>query len=50
MFPNLLSHFRWSFDTARYFGAQRLQVKETGILYLRPEMIVDDKSETSDEE
>nr|UPX76565.1 putative 1,10 3RNPP carbon cyclization sesquiterpene synthase 147 [Hypholoma fasciculare] len=46
----MVGNITWSFETPRYFGSQRLQVKESGILYLRPEMLVDDKSESSDEE
>ncbi|KAF9484331.1 terpenoid synthase [Pholiota conissans] len=46
----IIGNISWSFETARYFGAERLDVKETGIVHLRPKEIVDDSCESSDEE
>jgi len=41
----------WSFETVRYFGSRHLEVKETGLVILRPRQILDDCGfESSDEE
>ncbi|KAF8968015.1 isoprenoid synthase domain-containing protein [Flammula alnicola] len=46
----MVGNIVWSFETVRYFGSQRLEVKETGIVYLRPQELTEDVSSESDEE
>ncbi|KAF9532586.1 isoprenoid synthase domain-containing protein [Crepidotus variabilis] len=47
----MIGNLVWSFETVRYFGPSHLEVKETGIVYLRPQARFDDSgSESSDDE
>ncbi|KAF5327834.1 hypothetical protein D9619_004382 [Psilocybe cf. subviscida] len=46
-----IGNIAWSFESPRYFGSRLQQVKETGIVILRPREIPEDhSSESSDED
>ena len=40
----------WSFETVRYFGSRHLEVKETGIVILRPRTLAGDSSGTDSDD
>ncbi|KAJ3510122.1 hypothetical protein NLJ89_g4856 [Agrocybe chaxingu] len=47
----MIGNLAWSFETSRYFGSRHLEVKETGIVVLRPRELPEDSSSSdSDEE
>ncbi|KAF8907339.1 isoprenoid synthase domain-containing protein [Gymnopilus junonius] len=46
----MIGNLEWSFETVRYFGSRHLEVKETGIVILRPREVSNDSFSESDEE
>ncbi|KDR78905.1 hypothetical protein GALMADRAFT_1278404 [Galerina marginata CBS 339.88] len=46
----MVGNLVWSFETVRYFGPRHLEVKETGIVLLRPREVSEDSCSESDEE
>ncbi|KAF5322320.1 hypothetical protein D9619_000148 [Psilocybe cf. subviscida] len=44
----MIGNLMWSFETTRYFGSRGQEIKETGIVILRPREIPEDHLESAD--